>query len=193
MGLLDALIAPALTADSDIALIASDLYLLPLGDDASVAVDPRIDDGLAPAVARRLHLLYRIGDLEKTARPFEEASLEVGAETIAHDVASIVVHYLGKLIHLIFRQELSLIHKHPVGHGEGLLENILHHLVEVGLRIDPLALTLYADTGADHVFLLSRVYDRLEAHIGHAALLEVICCSEQHGGLCRPHGAIAKI
>lgn len=193
MRTLDALVAPAFAAHCDISVVTSDLHLFSLSNDLSVAIDSGVDDSLSAAIACRLNLIDRIGDLKEPARTLEEMSLKVGAESVAYHVAGIVVHHPRKLIYLICGQELSLIYKNPFRHIERLLKSIVHHIIEIGIGIYPLAFPLDSDAGTDYVFFLTRIHHRLQTHVCHAALLEIIGGGQKHGGLSRTHGAIAEI
>lgn len=152
----DALVAPAFATYGDISVIASDLHLFSLSDDLSVAVDSGVDDSLSAAIACRLHFIDRVGDLKQPPRALEEMSLEVGAQSVAYHIAGIVVHNPCKLIYLIRCQELRLIYENPFRHVKCLLKSIVHHIIEIGIRIYPLAFPLDTDAGTDYVFF-SRV------------------------------------
>ena len=65
VGALDATVAPATAAQGDILIVAADLDLVTVGDNISIAVDTRIDDGLAAARAGGFHLLDGVGKLQQ--------------------------------------------------------------------------------------------------------------------------------
>ena len=173
-GLLDALVAPAFAAYCDIAIVAADLYHLSFGDDLAQRVHPRIDDSLTFAGAGRFNLVDRVGYLQKALRPLEEMGSEVGAESVAHHVAAIVIDDAGELIYLTAREELSLVDENPVFHHEGFLESGLGKLIEVGIGINPEATSLNAYSGADHIVAFAIVDDRFHAQVFHATFLKVV-------------------
>ena len=182
-----------MAAQRHIFVVATDFHLVAVGDDIAVGVDARIDNGLAAASASGLNLVDSVGNLEEAFAPLEEVRLEVGAQAVAHHIGAVVIDNSCQLIHLGSREELRLVDENPVLHHERLLKEPFRQFVEVGVAVDPFARALDADARLNHVFLLAVVDNRFHAEIFHAAFFEIVCCSEQQCGLCRPHCAISEI
>ena len=137
-------------------------------------VDASINNGLAPAGAGRFDFVDGIGNLKEALGAFKEVGTEVGAESVAHHVAAIVIDDAGELIYLTAREELSLVDENPVFHHEGFLESGLGKLIEVGIGINPEATSLNAYSGADHIVAFMIVDHRFHAQVFHATFLKVV-------------------
>ena len=79
--------------------------MVSVGDDAALVVDAGIYYGLAPAGAGRFDFVDGIGNLKEALGAFKEVGAEVGAESVAHHVAAIVIDDAGELIYLTAREE----------------------------------------------------------------------------------------
>ena len=173
--LFDSAVAPAVSADGYVAIVASDFDLFAFGDYFAMGVDAGVDDCLAAAVAGRLDFVDCVGDLKETARAFEEVGLEVGAQTVAHDVDREFVDGAGELVDLGGGQELSFIDEDPFRFRIVVRDHyIAEEEKEVGVRIYPGTFAFDADSRADDVLCVAGVDDGLHAEIAHSSFLEVI-------------------
>ena len=193
LGLRDALVAPAFAADGHIQLVAADFHLGALVDEVAGRVEAGVDDGLVAAVAGTLYLVDGVGYLKETFRALEEVAGEVGAQAVADDVDAELVHYARELVDLVGREELRLVDEHPVENLAFVGEELAGEAEQVGFGVNPFAAALDAYARADDVAMLACVDNGFEADVAHFAFLEVVCCGQQQGRLCRAHGAVAEI
>lgn len=193
IGALKAAAVPAVSAQSHILVVATDFHLVSVGDDAALVVDAGIYYGLAPAGAGRFDFVDGIGNLKEALGAFKKVGAEVGAETVAHHVAAIVIDDTRELIYLTARQELSLIDENPVFHHESFLESGLGKLIEVGIGINPEATSLNSYSGAYHIVAFAIVDDWFHAQVFHATFLKVVGSGQKQGCFSRAHCSVAEV
>lgn len=189
---LAAAFCPTAAAHRHVAVVATDFYLVTVHHHVALAVDARIDDGLAAARTGRLHLVDGVGNLKEPAGTVEKMTLEVGAQAVAHDVDSEIVDNAGQLVHLVGMEKLRLVDEYPFLQPFGF-EYFRQVLIHVGFRINPFTPPFDADARADDAVLLSVVDDGFHAEILHAALFEIVGGGEEHGRFGRAHGSVAEI
>ena len=97
------------TAHGLVGLVAPDLYLGSVLDDATKSIEAEDHRGLTATVANGLDFGQIVGPGKQVSTALKELALEVGAKTVAKDRNAVVVGDIAKLLDLFADQELGLV------------------------------------------------------------------------------------
>ena len=101
-------------ADGLVGLVASDLDLCSLLDNAALVVESQHHGGFASTVADRLDLNQAVGPGEQVLTPLKELPLKIGSQPVAKHRDSEVVGDISKLVYLVASEKLGFINEQAV-------------------------------------------------------------------------------
>ena len=101
-------------ADGLVGLVASDLDLCALLDDAAVVVESQHHGGFAATVADRLDLNQAVGPGEQVLAPLKQLPLKIGSQPVAKYRDSEVIGHITKLVYLVASEKLGFINEQAV-------------------------------------------------------------------------------